>query len=196
MTLHKYNIHDNGGTPFNVEINGKSVKIYKNMGDSLNTFSLLDEIKVNKVFIGKKSPTGGYDGLSSSKGDGNSILLEVANSYIYIGHEIYEFSPIKDDIIVKYYSDIGNNDVPYPYAIGKTHIYFMLNKEAVEISYFNMKKNIYEQYYYEHRIKMCLFGNPKSDICNNKSIYGPKVKEFKEKKCKLKTKLIHKGNLY
>ena len=203
--IKKYKIHDNGGRPFNVEINGKLVFISKNM----NTFKKVDgkfidienppkslyTLKADDIFIGKKSPNGGYDGLPSSKAVGNSILLKVGNKYIYVGHEIYEFSPIKDDTIIKYYSDIGNSDVPYPYAIGNTHIYIMLDKEAVEKSYFDMKQNIYEQYYYEHSVKMCLAGNPKSNICKDKDVYKTKIAEFNEKKVKLKTKLLHKRNI-
>lgn len=198
--MKNYKIHDNGQTPFIVEINGKSVTVLKNMNtfkkvgkqfvDIENPPKSLFTLKANEIFIGKKSPTGGYDGLSSSKAVGNSILLKIGNKYIYIGSEIYEFSPIKGDTIVQYYSDIGNSDVPYPYAIGKTHIYIMLDKEAVEKSYFDMKKNIYEQYYYEHNVKMCLAGNPKSDICENKDVYKTKIAEFKEKKVKLKTKKL------
>jgi hypothetical protein len=198
----KYEIHDNGRRPFFVEITGKSVSVLKNM----NSWEKVDDkfinihnppkdlftVKADEIFIGKKSPTGGYDGLKSKDAEGNSILLRIGSKYRYIGEEIYDFSPVKGDTIVNYYSDIGNNDVPYPYAIGKTHIYIMLDKDAVEISYFDMNKNIYEQYYYEHRIHMCLFGNPKTDICKDKTIYEPKIAEFNEKKVNFKIKLIQK----
>lgn len=188
--LKKYQIHDNGSIPFNVEILGKLVTVFENKEYSQKK---LFTTKADTIFIGKKSPTGGYDGLSSSKAVGNSILLKTGNKYVYIGSKIYEFTPIKGDEIIKYYSDIGNSDVPYPYAIGKTHIYLMLEKEAVEKSYFDMKKNIYEQYYYKHSIHMCLAGNPKSHICKDKDVYKAKLSEFAEKKQKMKTKILHKG---
>jgi len=195
----EYKIHDNGGNPFFVYVDGKSVDVFKNMntwnqehGEVYNPPKELFHVKADTVFIGKKSPNGDYDGLPSKDGIGNSILLQLGSKYRYIGHEIYDFSPVKDDVIVEYYSNIGNNDVPYPYAVGKTHVYIMLDKVAVEKSYFTMSKPIYEQYYYEHRVKMCLFGNPRTDLCADKSVYGPKIKEFKEKRVKLKTKLIHK----
>lgn len=195
----RYEIHDNGGRPFFVEINGKTVTVFKNM----DTFEVVNglyvdikhpekelfTVKTDEIFIGKKSPTGSYDGL---KEEGNSILLRIGSKYRYIGHEIYDFAPVQGDTILQYYSDIGNNDVPYPYAVGKTHIYIMLDKEAIEKSYFDMYEPIYEQYYYEHRIHMCLKGNPKTDLCADKSVYEPKIKEFKEKTVALKTKLIHK----
>ena len=33
-----------------------------------------------------------------------------------------------DDKILEYYSQVGNNDVPYPIIIGEKNLYFMLNK--------------------------------------------------------------------
>jgi hypothetical protein len=200
----QYEIHDNGGRPFFVHIDGKSVAVFKNMDtwkDVDGTFTELFNppkqlfiVQADEVFIGKKSPKGGYDGLKPKKAEGNSILLRLGSKYRYIGHEIYDFAPVKNDVIVEYYSDIGNNDVPYPYAVGKTHVYIMLDKVAVEKTYFTMNEPIYPQYYYEQRIKMCLFGNPRSDLCADKAVYGPKLKEFKEKLVKLKTKLIQKRN--
>lgn len=197
-----YKIHDNGGTPYFVEVNGKQVSVLKNM----NTFKIIKKkfieienppkdlfnLTADKVFIGKKSPNGGYDGLKDADAIGNTILLKTGSKYTYIGDGIYEFSPIKGDEILKYYSNIGNSDVPYPYAIGKTHVYILLDKTAVEKSYFDMSKPIYEQYYYEHSVKMCIAGNPKSDICKDIPYYTKKIEEFHIKTTKLKTKVIDK----
>jgi len=198
----RYEIHDNRNVPFFVDVDGKTVTVFKNMDtfekvngtfiDIHNPEKELFTVKANEIYIGKKSPTGDYDGLDPRYGQGNSILLKIGSKYRYIGHEIYDFEPVKGDSILQYYSDIGNNDVPYPYAIGKTHIYIMLDKEAVEKSYFDMNEPIYEQYYYEHSIHMCLKGNPKTALCADKSVYEHKLKEFKEKTVALKTKLIQK----
>ena len=192
----RYEIHDNGGRPFFVEVNGKSVSVSKNMEEYEyidNRFIVIEKpakflftVKADEVFIGSSN---GPEGTK-----GNTILLRHGNKYLFIGQEIYEFSPVKGDTIVKYYSDIGNSDVPYPYAVGKTHIYILLDKVAVDKSYFDMKKDIYDQYYYEHSIHMCLFGNPKTNICKDKKVYGPKVAEFKRKTFKLRSKLIEKRN--
>jgi hypothetical protein len=152
-----YEIHDNGGRPFTVEINGLRVSVFKNMdeyelqGKQFVTIPKprkhLFDFTANEVFLGKKSPTGGYDGLKPKDAEGNSILLHVGEKYVYIGSEIYEFSLRAGDTIEKYYSDIGNSDVPYPYAVGRTHVYIMLDEVAVEKSFFDMKKDIYRQYY-------------------------------------------------
>jgi predicted GIY-YIG superfamily endonuclease len=148
------------------------------------------EMKVDHVFVGKKSPTGGYDGLKPSEAEGNSILVEKGSKYIYIGHEIYEFSPVEGDTIEAYYSDIGNSDVPYPYAVGKTHVYILLEKAAVDKSFFDMKKGIYDQYYNATtRLDMCLRG---FRDCKDKEKAKATRKEMKSKTRRMKSKLIQK----
>lgn len=140
-----YEIHDNGGRPFVVEVQGKRVSVYMNYESDKHIFTTHS---ADKVFIGKKSPTGGYDGLSPSEAEGNSILVKVGSKYIYIGSEIFEFSSLEGDTIVSYYSDIGNSDVPYPYAIGKKYVYLLLEKTAIPKSSINTKEDIYHQYYF------------------------------------------------
>jgi hypothetical protein len=197
-----YKVHDNGGRPFFVEIQGNTVSVSKNM----DTFKLVDGKFVDihappkhlftktadTIFIGKKSPKGGYDGLKPSEAEGNTILLKLGSKYMFIGHEIYEFAPMSGDEIINYYSDIGNSDVPYPYAVGKTHIYIMLDKVAVEKSFFDMKKDIYQQFYYETRVKDCQHGFGDKEICKDKEFVKDRLKEFKAKTRKLKTKQIQK----
>ena len=198
-----YEIHDNGGRPFSVTVKGRTVIVEKNMDkyDLVNGKFVtipnppkqLFEKTVNEIFIGKKSPTGGYDGLKPSEAEGNSILLHDGSKYIYIGSEIYQFTPVKGDTIEKYYSDIGNSDVPYPYAVGKTHIYIMLDKVVVEKSFFDMKKDIYQQYYNATSyLPMCLKGHTNKDKCKDKAAAKEIIDNLKEKQKKLKTKLIQK----
>ena len=151
----KYSIHDNGGTPFWVTITGKVVTVVKNM----NTYELIDgkhtEVKhpckelfskkVDEVFVGKTSPTG------PKSPPGTAILYRVGSTYTFIGRDIYEFST--NDVITKFYSDLGNSDVPYPYAIGEKYVYIMLDKVAIEKTLFNMKEDIYKQYYENMKVK-------------------------------------------
>jgi hypothetical protein len=155
-----YAIHDNGGRPFQVTVSGKKVTVMMNMDDFEivngkyttinNPPKQLFSIDVAEVFVGKKSPAGGYDGLKPSKAEGNSILLHVSgNKYRFIGQDIYDFSPLNGDKIVKYYSDVGNSDVPYPFAVGEKFIYFMIEKTAVPVEMFDLKKDVYGQYYTE-----------------------------------------------
>lgn len=152
-----YEIHDNGGRPFRVDIQGKDVTVWKNMDDYEminnkvvtihNPPKQILEFTPDHIFVGKKSPKGGYDGLKPSQAEGNSLLLQTDDKYVYIGSEIYQMTPMKGDTIEAYYSDIGNSDVPYPYAVGKNYIYIMLDKVATPKPLFDMKQNIYDQYY-------------------------------------------------
>lgn len=198
-----YAIHDNGGRPFFVTVQGKNVVVEKNM----DKYELKDgkfvtiehprkvilEMKVDEIFVGKKSPTGGYDGLKPSEAEGNSLLLKKGPKYVSIGSEIYEFSPMPGDSIDAYYSDIGNSDVPYPYAVGKTHVYIMLDKVAIDKSFFDMKKPIYEQYYHvTSELDMCVRGYEPKDVCKDKKQAKATMKDLKAKTRKLKSKVLQK----
>jgi hypothetical protein len=152
-----YQIHDNGGRPFYVEISGMNVSVWKNNSQEVEMNGKwkyvqlppkhLFDVTANKIFVGKPSSFAGYGGLSAKKAEGNSILLAVGDKYVFIGSEIYEFSPRPGDTIEKYFSDIGGSDVPHPYAVGNTHIYIMSYKCTVDKSFFDMKKDILDQYY-------------------------------------------------
>lgn len=134
-----YYIHDNGGRPFKVIITGHTAEVYKLVDISSKNYKLSKTFDFTESFIGV---------------DGNSILLKVKsqdkdlNSYIFIGHEIFSFS-IKDNIL-SYKSPIGNNDVPYPYAISKDNVYLMLesvilDKKKLE---FATIEDPYQYYYF------------------------------------------------
>lgn len=186
MPTKTYETHDNGGRPFLVEVIGSHIIVYKN-GEQL-PLKQLYETSTKNIFIGKKSPLwGGYNGLSSKEAIGNSMLLHLGEKYVFIGHEIYEFSSIEGDTIHTFYSDIGNSDVPYPYAIGENYIYIILDKVAIEKSYFDMKKPIYDQYYEPNRAKISI--RQAYDISEKER---DRVKELDQKKKKLKTKQIIK----
>lgn len=187
-----YETHDNGGRPFRVTVRGTKVSVVKTETPEK---PLLD-FTVKKTFVGKKSPTGGYDGLTPKEAEGNSLLFQVSGGkYVFIGHEIFSFSPVEGDTIQEFYSNIGHSDVPYPYAIGKTHIYLMLiqDKFAVEKSFFDMKKGIYEQYFFvNNELDMCLRGYGNASYCKDKKQAREQIKELEEKTKKLRTKLLQK----
>ena len=51
----KYDVHDNGGRPFRVYINGNKVDIYKNTSKEYNGYdypTLTKSFKADKIFIG------------------------------------------------------------------------------------------------------------------------------------------------
>jgi hypothetical protein len=132
-----YFIHSNYQRPYLVYIKNNNVFIYnipKNVEIDRSLYkyndnkwmyiNLVKKYKAQHIFIGK-SPLIKMTNYSKGYGknfDGNTILLLVNNNYIYISDKIQKFK-INDEII-KYYSFVGNNDVPYPIAIGKKNIYF------------------------------------------------------------------------
>ncbi len=141
-----YDIHDNGARPFRVIVDGATVSIYgakrDEKGRVIDGFDKwIRTIKAKKVHLGgKKSELG------------NSILVHVSgNTYLYIGHEIYEFQ--MEDTVDDYFSLIGNSDVPYPVLLGTENAYFMLDHCYVPRTEFNPKmtkaewEDAYQRYY-------------------------------------------------
>jgi len=135
-----YFIHDNGGRPFLVYVGKSSVEIYKandlddededgDRGKAAYTKLVKRYDDVDKVFVGKSplNDTTRFSGGHGSNFDGNSILVKLSkpeNRYVFIGERIYEFTAPEQ--ITHYYSTVGNNDVPYPIAVSKSYVYFMI----------------------------------------------------------------------
>ena len=83
------------------------------------------------IFIGKSMTCEltQFSGAGNNSGfDGNTILLECEDSkYICIsGHEISEFTT--SDKIIDYISLMGNNLIPYAFAIGEKYTYFIYHR--------------------------------------------------------------------
>jgi hypothetical protein len=130
-----YLIHDNGGRPFRVEVSGKTVAIYEgtlpegeNEYDNMVYNDLLKKVTVKAVYIGKSTcdKAAYITDECGEEADGNTILLHVSgNRYMFVGPEIYEFT--MEDDFVAFYSQLGNNDVPYPIVLGSRYVYLMLD---------------------------------------------------------------------
>ena len=132
----EYLTHDNGGRPFKIVVNNKNVNIYKlpedynytnNTANKKDYTVLIKSYKnIKQIFIGKSIK--GDDANGNNKfGLGNSILLEISNNkYVFIGETIYEFSTYSP--IIEFFSMIGGNDVPYPLALTKDNVYFLIDK--------------------------------------------------------------------
>lgn len=137
-----YDVHDNGGRPFRVFIDGLKVSIYKDINKDwekpADYSKLIKALTVKEVHVGKS--TGLADNAVHRPSEakhfiGNSLLLQLSgNKYIYIGSEIYEFT--MEDKYESYFSMIGRNDVPYPVILGSENVYFMLYKCYVPRSNF------------------------------------------------------------
>lgn len=138
-----YLIHDNGSRPYRVEVGSSNVVVYPT---DVSVPVYQDDIE--KVWVGDNllslaqyAPRG--------TGKGNTILVQTApHRYTYIGHTIYSFDTGADEIL-EYYSPIGNNDVPYPYAVGRDNVYFLLDKKRVPVEHLDVTKDGYTQFYQE-----------------------------------------------
>ncbi len=146
-----YKTHDNGGRPFSVHIDTISniVRVFRNKYDDDNDDD--DNINENEIYstsyiqywIGKSS-------CGNSEFDGNSILVLVDdNKYVYVGECIYSFKSYAK--IVSYISDVGNNDVPYPYAKDEEgNVYLMI--EDIVLTKINTDCVDPYDYFYSHSL--------------------------------------------
>lgn len=147
-----YYIYDGKKKPFKVLITLNVVKIYRNIINDdvkfekypFKTF-ITENIFIGKSIYGKITIDSGNYG---SNYNGNTLLLHLgANTYVYIGSEIYIFDSHNDLLITKYHSPIGKNNIPYPYAIDCENNIYLL-KEGVII--LNTKLNKMEIAQYEN----------------------------------------------
>lgn len=152
-----YLTHNNEARPYKVVITDKYIRIsktdtpYKEINYKIPAYKAIGYNKYIltipnylEVFIGKSQDT-------KYSYDGNTILVRInKNKYMYIGETIYEFS-LKNDEILSYNSPVGNNDVPYPYAVGKYNTYLMLDKVYISNSFLNKSMDPYMQFYNENK---------------------------------------------
>jgi hypothetical protein len=179
-----YTMLDNGSDPFVADVSPSRVEIYRQTfkeEGGVETYTrdkkVLDT-PYKKLFVGDNDLREEY---SEPKGKypGNSILIQTGHGkYIFAGHEIYSLETAGGEAIKAYYSPVGNSAVPYPYAIGETHTYFMLDKETLPNELLNLKEDAYPQYY-GHTI-------------NDDDL----KKKIEKAKKKFKTKQIHKRHIW
>ena len=148
--VRRYITQDNGGEPFLVEDDGKKVIVYKQDFDEkkkgwVPKKKVLDS-PYKRIFVGDDPMRLSPYWRPSFRG--NSILLQVSSTkHIFIGDRIFSFEPVKGDNIQRYISIMGNSSVPYPYAIGKTHTYLMIEHAYIDNKVLDLKKDVYAQYY-------------------------------------------------
>lgn len=147
-----YTIHDNGGVPFVVFVSGNTATIVENVyneeTDSRSLGKELLKLSFKKIWLGGNDQQLKEYNLKSAADKGNSILLDLGKGkYMCIGQTVYTFEVEKGDEIQNYYSPIGNNDVPYPYAIGKTHTYLMIEDVSVANELLTKGEDPYAHYY-------------------------------------------------
>jgi hypothetical protein len=165
-----YYTHDNGSRPFKVVISkgGRRVDIYKCIYPKKSwklskayRYVLYYEyalgFDVLRVILGT-DPDDLYENNTENiqKWIGNSILAEISRSkYLYIGESVFTFNTSLESKspITKYISPVGNNDVPYPFALDSEFAYLMIENVKILISNLDMNQKPFDPYtqYYEYR---------------------------------------------
>lgn len=180
-----YYIHDNYGRPFKVIINKKNVKIYKEIETDLNEKNKYEQnsflsFDAKEIFIGK-SPLNNMTKLNGAYGprcDGNTILINACdNIYVFISSVIVKFEA--HGKIIEYVSPVGNNDMPYPYAVDEYSNTYLLIEGVVIKNNPTVSKQMFEYtksgedpytYYYDyHKITADVAMIPEEQ---------PKIKNF------------------
>lgn len=150
--INTYFIHDNGGRPFKavVDIEKKNIKVYKfdpdEVDDNSEEHEIIYDILVydsdfTNIFVGSSNDM--YEA-NIDEEKGNSILVETGEiQYTYIGESIYSFTSIQP--IKEYFSPIGNNDVPYPYAIDIHKNIYLMIENTILIPYKNTFEYIFKE---------------------------------------------------
>lgn len=149
----QYTILDNGGQPFKVIIyENNFLQVYTYDEADYNIYNILVyETYFNNIFIGQH-PINNNE--FNKQLEGNSILVELEDyKYVFIGMNIFQFESLSK--INYYLSPVGNNCVPYPYAVDENNnIYLMIENiiMILEDDTFEYIKTISSPYsfYYKH----------------------------------------------
>jgi len=140
----EYTILHNYLDPYKVVIKDNQAQIFKN-----GTNKLVLEQNFIGVFFGKSEADG-------TEYDGNTILLQVSEySYIWVGNKVLKFMAYEK--IVDYKSPVGNNQVPYPWAVDvRGWVYLFL--ESTVISNIGNPSNLsrpYDYYWFDGLGNIC-----------------------------------------
>ena len=136
-----FDMHDNGGRSFRVELRGDDVCVWRLSYDESKGNHVLPAgeqpvwlcHRPARVFVGR-SPRNAFTEFGGGHGPrfyGNSVLVEYpcedddGFGYAHIGRTVRRID-VPDGARVEWFmSPVGNNDVPYPYAVdslGRTHL--------------------------------------------------------------------------
>jgi hypothetical protein len=131
-----YYTHKNYLRPFKVMVDEekKVLTIFKEKENEDGKYEekALCEKNYEKIFIGKSihNETTDFSGAYGKKYNGNTILIKISQyKYMFIGDEISTFYSKSE--IKTYFSPIGNNDVPYPYAIDDVDRYYLITENVI-----------------------------------------------------------------
>lgn len=126
-----YKIQDNGGIPFIVDVTRNNIKVYltnfsADCTKNSKTIMIGEFIDYKKIFVS-------IDASVTTKFDGVSLLIQLDDTkYVFIGTSIYEFK--SNEQIIKFYSKMGNNDVPYSWGLTENIVYFFEDQSFIKSS--------------------------------------------------------------
>lgn len=146
--------HDNGGRPFEVEFLPNKIRISKKVYSDTEDMEfykyvpLMTVNKYEKIFETKPLPAkeqkiyGIFD-------PGNAVLIQLPKKggkyqYMFIGYKIVIFKtthPVK-----KFYSPIGNSDVPYTFAETDDTTYLLTENVYIKNKDLKYNKSIVDAY--------------------------------------------------
>ncbi|MBL8018067.1 MAG: hypothetical protein JNM27_00255 [Leptospirales bacterium] len=150
-----YQVHDNGGRPFTVLVEGPSgaqrVSVYHTRADRTEGYPVYYDLEVYQdspprpeelAISWEKVPRVWIAGCPSmyageEESLGNSLLIKLPNSestpgnnsYVHIGVSIFKFTTV--DPITAFDSPIDNNDVTYPAALSNSETFFLGDQQRL-----------------------------------------------------------------
>ena len=122
-----YAVHDNGGRPFHVLVEGNTATVLK--ADTNHSYTPWMTFDCETIFVGQG------DGTDWELG--NSVLLQEHDGwYVWVGWMVLRFRLHEGATrFVRFESPVGNSDVPYPYAFTDDgYVYFFLEEERMEFN--------------------------------------------------------------
>lgn len=152
-----YFIHFNGGRHYKVAINKNTITVAELDADQNTNPSNDKENKSTVHFEKCYSAEWKYDNFmilktfqgywygfdaSADRSHGNSLLININNNneYMFIGKYILLFNT--NEKIIDFISYVGNNDIPYPIAVGTENFYYISNNNIYVIIKNNLQTDI------------------------------------------------------
>jgi hypothetical protein len=139
--MKKYFICNNRDATYCIMTDNKNVWVYCTV-----TKKLIFQLKnIIKFFAGISTNNDNPD-VFGPEYNGNSVLIKCEPMlYVYIGHNIMKFKT--KEPVIKYISNIGNNLVPYPYAVTKKNTYLILEQKIIPNHILDAQIGPYTYYY-------------------------------------------------
>lgn len=144
-------IHDNGGVPWMVFHDESQAHVYRQEPYKVpilkrNYRELVASFAVQRMF----APDRRYRHAGERVHDVGTVLLQQHDgTWVFVGRQLFAFCC--DEWIESFHSPLGNNDVPYPYALGREYVYLMLDGVRVRRSAFPAQtafdKDVYGDWY-------------------------------------------------